>query len=77
VWEAHRFSCPKRSTIGAFLLGTLSDDWRDYVAFHLKQLGCRFCVANLDDMEGQVAAAEQQRLQRRIFESTVGFLKAP
>lgn len=75
AWEDLRPSCPKRSTIGAFLLDTLDDDWREYVAFHLHELGCRFCRANLNDLERQANDAESTRLRDRIMQSSVGFLK--
>ena len=45
IWESQRLSCPKRSTIGAFVLATLEAPWQDYVEFHVNRLGCRFCRA--------------------------------
>ena len=75
VWEAQRLSCPKRSTIGAYLLETLEDPWRLYVDFHLNKLGCRFCLANLADLQRQSAGPRRQVLRERIMESTVGFLR--
>jgi RNA polymerase sigma factor (sigma-70 family) len=77
LWEYHRFSCPKRNTIGAFMLHTLDDDWHKYVDFHLNVLGCRFCRANLDDLESQSQEAQQDAFQARIMESTIGFLHRP
>jgi RNA polymerase sigma factor (sigma-70 family) len=77
VWEAGRMSCPKRSTIGAFLLETLDGAWHDYVGFHLNTLGCHFCRANLEDLRKQTAEDESKRVQTRIMESTVGFLHKP
>jgi len=76
VWEYHRFSCPKRSTIGGYLLQTLDDDWQRYVDFHLNALGCRFCRANLEDLQSETLE-HQQQLHARIMESTVGFLHRP
>jgi RNA polymerase sigma factor (sigma-70 family) len=76
IWEYHRFSCPKRSTIGGYLLKTLEDGWQRYVDFHLNVLGCRFCRANLEDLESETAEHAQQ-LHARIMESTVGFLHRP
>jgi len=73
VWEAGRMSCPKRSTIGAYLLETLESDWREYIGFHLNTLGCQFCGANLEDLRRQTEAEDVQRLQSRIIESTIGF----
>ena len=78
VWQAMRLSCPKRSTIGALHLGTLDQDWHDYVDFHLNTLGCHFCRANLDDLKQKNAEDNSPRsLHTRIMESTIGFLNKP
>ncbi|MHC4539526.1 MAG: RNA polymerase sigma factor, partial [Planctomycetota bacterium] len=77
IWELGRFSCPKRSTIGAYLLGTLDSKWHRYVDFHVNTLGCRFCRANLDDLQTQNAEDRSTRLRTRIMESTAGFLHKP
>ncbi|MGQ9649085.1 MAG: RNA polymerase sigma factor [Phycisphaerae bacterium] len=77
IWRERRLSCLKRSTIGAYLLGTLDPDWQDYVTFHLERLGCQFCRANLDDLRRQTADDKTRRLRDRIMESTVGFLRKP
>ncbi|MEN6578508.1 MAG: sigma-70 family RNA polymerase sigma factor [Phycisphaerales bacterium] len=77
LWEYYRFSCPKRNTIGAFMLGTLEPDWHKYIEFHLNTLGCRFCRANLDDLQSQSQETQQEAFQARIMESTIGFLTRP
>jgi len=77
VWESQRPSCPKRSTVGSYLLETLESAWRDYVDFHLNVLGCKFCLANLEDLRGCTAQTGQTKLCARIMESTVGFLSRP
>lgn len=78
VWEGTRPTCPKRSTLGKFLLRILTDDWDSYVRFHSEELGCRYCQANLADLQHELdstdALAESAR--SRILESTVGFLPA-
>lgn len=78
AWEAARPSCPKRSTVGAYLLDSLDADWHAYVDFHLATLGCRFCTANLDDLKQQVIHAEadvhDDNLNNRILRSSIGFL---
>ncbi|HEX8525104.1 MAG TPA: sigma-70 family RNA polymerase sigma factor [Tepidisphaeraceae bacterium] len=73
VWEDLRPTCPKRSTLGRLMLGTLESPWRDYVQFHVNQLGCRYCQANLEDLKKE-SAAQPTQLRQRIFNSTVGFL---
>jgi RNA polymerase sigma factor (sigma-70 family) len=75
VWESHRPTCPKRSTVGRFLLGTLDDPWKAYVDFHLNKLGCQFCGANLNDLKKQTE--EQPKvLHERVLQSTIGFFKS-
>jgi RNA polymerase sigma factor (sigma-70 family) len=72
IWEEQRPSCPKRSTLGGYLLGTLDSDWQGYVAFHVNRLGCRFCLANLEDLRRQTAE-EPRVVRERVMQSTVGF----
>lgn len=73
TWESQRLTCPKRSTIGAFLLEQLDPEWFDYIDFHLTTLGCHFCRANLKDLKHQ-KTLEEQLFRERIMASTVGFL---
>jgi RNA polymerase sigma factor (sigma-70 family) len=77
VWKLQRFSCPKRSTIGAYLLDTLDKQWRQYVDFHVNTIGCGYCMANLQDLREQNTNKQSRRLAARIMESTAGFLKKP
>jgi RNA polymerase sigma factor (sigma-70 family) len=76
IWQEDRLSCLKRSTIGAYLLGTLEAPWSQYVGFHLDRLGCAFCRANYEDLREKTKDDRQpEQLRQRILESTVGFLK--
>jgi RNA polymerase sigma factor (sigma-70 family) len=74
VWETQRPTCPKRMTIGSYVLGSLDAPWQAYVDFHLNRLGCGFCQANLQDLQRQ-QAVDASTLRQRILQSTVGFLK--
>jgi RNA polymerase sigma factor (sigma-70 family) len=75
IWQQQRLSCPKRSTIGAYLLNTLDTNWHAYVDFHVNQLGCHFCRANLHDLQQQnTEHTHPKSLHTRIMQSTVGFL---
>jgi RNA polymerase sigma factor (sigma-70 family) len=73
VWEQIRPTCPKRSTLGRLVLGTLESPWREHVEFHLNELGCRFCAANLEDLKRETNA-QPTAVREKIFQSTVGFL---
>ena len=77
IWRRHRLSCPSRQQLGSYLLDALPDDQAQYVRFHLEVIGCRYCKANLTDLESQEAeapdAAETRR--RKYFQSSVGHLR--
>jgi RNA polymerase sigma factor (sigma-70 family) len=75
AWEALRPTCPKRSTLGRYLLQTLEPPWREHVQFHVERLGCRFCQANLEDLGRE--PQEQKQLRDRVFQSTIGFMSRP
>ena len=77
IWESHRLSCPKRSTLGAFLLEALPPKWFDFVDFHLATVGCHFCRASFKDLQERQNGWEQERFRQRIMTSTVGFLNKP
>ncbi len=76
IWRRQRLSCPSRSDLGAYLLGVMEADRADFVRFHIHETGCRFCEANLKDLEAaanqQSAGVEQRR--QRFFESSAGRL---
>ena len=76
IWRSGRLSCPSREQLGSFLLGALPDRAADYIAFHLELVGCRFCQANLADLESrpaeQPAAVSARR--RKYFQSSAGYL---
>ena len=75
VWEEQRLTCPKRSTIGRWLLGTLDGPWQEHVDFHVNKLGCHFCRANLDDLQKKGREEESAVFRDRILHSTIGFFK--
>jgi RNA polymerase sigma factor (sigma-70 family) len=72
TWESQRLTCPKRSTLGAFLLEQIDPEWFDYIDFHLTTLGCHFCRANLKDLKHQ-KTTEENLFRERVLASTIGF----
>lgn len=75
VWRRRQLSCPSRTEIGSFLLGTLSDEDSQYIDFHIRTIGCRFCIANLADLEGELKKSDDTpRRRRKFFESSAGYL---
>jgi RNA polymerase sigma factor (sigma-70 family) len=75
LWEQHRPSCPKRSTLGKMLLGLVPPDWMDYVNFHVNILGCKACHANLQDMRHETQQRPARPLSNRIMQSSIGFFR--
>lgn len=76
IWRRHRLSCLSRSQLGQFILGVTSPDMEQYIRFHVDDIGCRICQANLEDL--RIAHDEQERSQtrqRRYFESSAGVLR--
>ncbi|MCC7084801.1 MAG: hypothetical protein IT427_07310 [Pirellulales bacterium] len=78
IWRRHRLSCPSREQLGSHLLGVLSDEESDYITFHLVEIGCRYCTANVEDLKRQQAeVAERAAIRRhRYFQSSAGHLRA-
>ncbi|MCH2202309.1 MAG: hypothetical protein MK102_10085 [Fuerstiella sp.] len=75
IWYRAGLSCPGRSELGGYLLGTLSAQATDYLEFHLMTIGCRLCQANLEDLrEHSDNAGDTEVRRRRFFESSAGLL---
>jgi hypothetical protein len=76
IWRRHRVSCPDRETLGSYLLQILEPGQQKYLEFHLTQLGCRYCLANLADLESRHAKIEDTTQRReRYFRSSAGLLR--
>ena len=56
----------------------LEPDHQDYIEFHLRTIGCSFCLANLADLESlqKEPAAKVKQRRRRFFESSAGYFQA-
>ena len=75
IWRRNRLSCPSREELGKSLLGVLSPQQSQYIDFHLRTIGCRICLANLQDLAEQSAATDQTHSRRqKFFESSAGYL---
>ena len=76
IWRRWRLTCPGRQELGSYLLGVLPAETSSYVSFHVKELGCRICKANLDDLTRQQREStnEATTRRRRYFQSSAGRL---
>jgi hypothetical protein len=75
VWREGRLTCPTRAQWGSYLLGILEVDLQDYFDFHLQVIGCRYCLANLDDLRrASQAPQETQQRRQKFFQSSAGYM---
>tara|TARA_R110002111_G_scaffold262702_1_gene340364 strand:+ start:75838 stop:76260 length:423 start_codon:yes stop_codon:yes gene_type:complete len=78
IWRRNHLSCPSRSQLGGYLLETLTPAFQSYIEFHLRQTGCRFCAANLEDLQAgmSTASTDKERRRQKYFQSSAGYLSA-
>ena len=76
IWRQHRLTCPGREQLGSYLLGATPKELTDYIRFHLTEIECRVCRANLNDLEAQQAGQQGRADSRRrkYFQSSAGYL---
>src|SRR5437763_12745191 len=76
IWRRGRLSCPTRHQLGSFLLDALPAEHADYIRLHLETVGCRYCVANLDDLrESQQPSTETAQRRQKFFQSSAGYVR--
>ncbi len=77
IWRRHRVSCPTREQLGSYLLEALDDEQMSYYKFHIEEVGCRLCNANLHDLQMQQEEAVETAATRRTkyFQSSAGYLR--
>jgi hypothetical protein len=77
IWRRQRLTCPSREQLGSLLLGVLDAAQHEYIEFHLRTVGCAYCLANLTDLEEQQRELppQTQQRRRRMYESSPGRAK--
>lgn len=75
VWRASRASCPARVWLARSLAGTLPAGPKSFVDFHLDEMRCEFCRANVEDLRARTSD-ELEALHERARESTLRFLRS-
>lgn len=77
IWRRNRLSCPTREGLGSYLLGAMVLEEAEHTRFHIETLGCRYCVANLEDLKAQQEATEADQIhvrRKKYFQSSAGYL---
>ena len=74
IWRAYRTSCPARHWLARHLAGTLDEGPKGFVRFHLEEMECPWCQANVDDLSQREDALEP--LIERVCASTAQYLRS-
>ncbi|MBN1393609.1 MAG: hypothetical protein JW959_01070 [Pirellulales bacterium] len=76
IWRSRRLSCPTREQLENYLAGKLDKDHASYIEFHVAVVGCRFCRANMADLQSKRPDADPEvhRRRRKFFQSSAGYL---
>jgi hypothetical protein len=76
IWRRAQLTCATRTEWGHYLLGILEPAQAAYMQFHLENVGCRFCQANVQDLESQQTAATLAvQRRKKYFASSAGYLQ--
>jgi RNA polymerase sigma factor (sigma-70 family) len=76
VWREGRASCPARHWLARAAAGTLDDQPKEYVRFHLDEIHCEWCQANLDDLSRADGEAGIAPVLEKVEASTVNYLRS-
>ena len=74
IWRESRASCPARHWLARRVAGTLDEGPKEFVDFHLTEMGCPWCQANLDDLERSEDSLEP--MIERVAASTAQYLRS-
>jgi RNA polymerase sigma factor (sigma-70 family) len=73
IWKSRRASCPARHWLARWLEGSLPEGPRAFLEFHLNEMECPWCQANLDDLKHR---AELAPVVERVGASTLKYLRS-
>jgi RNA polymerase sigma factor (sigma-70 family) len=76
VWRAGRASCPARHWLARGHAGTLAEGPSAYLRFHVEEIGCEWCQANLDDLARAEDDGALAPLLERVEASTMTYLRS-
>lgn len=76
VWRERRVSCPSRFWLARLIAGTLEEGPLSYIRFHVDEMACPWCQANLDDLAERERASKLGDFLERMQESTLKYLRS-
>lgn len=76
AWREARVSCPARHWLARHLVDSLEPGPRDFLKFHVDEMHCPWCAANLEDLRQRESAGEVKALVERVQASTLRYLRS-
>lgn len=78
IWRRRRLSCPSRGQMSDYLNGVAEPGFAAYLEFHVHDIGCAPCAANLDDLRRvQTDTTDRRTREKKFFDSSAGRLRKP
>jgi RNA polymerase sigma factor (sigma-70 family) len=76
IWRQQRVSCPARHWIARQVTGNLDEGPRKFLEFHLNEMECPWCQANLEDLSRVQQKASLEPMIERVHASTLQYLRS-
>ncbi len=76
AWREGRVSCPARHWLARFVVQSLEAGPREYVRFHIEEMRCPWCAANLEDLRALESASDITAMVERVQASTLRYLRS-
>jgi len=76
TWREERVSCPARHWLARVVEGALEPGPAAFIRFHIEEMDCPWCRANLEDLEQTGADGEREAMLDRVGASTLRYLRS-
>jgi RNA polymerase sigma factor (sigma-70 family) len=76
AWRDARVSCPARHWLARSLTGALEAGPAEYLRFHIGEMNCPWCAANLEDLRQRESSQELTAMVERVQASTLLYLRS-
>jgi RNA polymerase sigma-70 factor, ECF subfamily len=74
AWRDARVSCPARHWLARSLVESLASGPAEFVRFHIEEMHCPWCTANLEDLRAVESSDDVSAMVERVQASTLRYL---
>jgi hypothetical protein len=75
IWRRQRLTCPTRGELSDYLMGVAESGFASYIEFHIHEIGCAPCEANLADLrKADAAPSDRKQREKKFYDSSAGRL---